>query len=142
MKKIYLFVLMVLCVGLFAQAKGTIMTDHLIINTMVWSEYDEEYVFIPNKERHIKMCRWSFELVDETDNGLITMVDVMDKTEYRFYVNHWDLAEDKEMIMCDVIEAINGNESSIYILKNDRGEHMITVFMPQAELSLFFDNME
>lgn len=144
MKKL-LFTLAILCSTIgFGQVQthsATIVTHYTTIETMVWSELNDEWVYIPNIKRHRRSSNWSITLKSD-GSGIISMEDLKDGDNYYLEVYSWR-AEDikgKNGIVADFVQRIDGQKGTI-IMQWENGMYGISVFLPQERAYLFFDNM-
>ena len=144
MKKL-LFTLAILCSTIgFGQVQShtaTVVTHYLTVEDMMWSDIKEENIFLPKVPRHRRSANWSFTL-REDGSGLITMEDLEDGDDYYLEVYDWKGEDFKgnDGIVAQFVQRFDGQKGTLMIQWRD-GEYGISVFLPQEESYLFFDNM-
>ena len=144
MKKL-LFTLAILCSTIgFGQVKthtATVVTHYLTLEDMMWSDIKEENIFLPKVPRHRRSANWSFTL-REDGSGLITMEDLEDGDDYYLEVYDWKGEEfnGNDGIVAEFVQIFDGQKGTLMIQRRD-GQYGISIFLPQTEIYMFFDNM-
>jgi hypothetical protein len=144
MKKL-LFTLAILCSTIgFGQVQShtaTVVTHYLTLEDMMWSEIKGENIFLPKVARHRRSANWSFTL-REDGSGLIVMEDLQDGDDYYLEVYDWKGEDFKgnDGIVAQFVQRFDGQKGTLMIQWRD-GEYGISVFLPQEQSYMFFDNM-
>jgi hypothetical protein len=144
MKKL-LFTLAILCSTIgFGQVQShtaTVVTHYLTLEDMMWSEIKGENIFLPKVARHRRSANWSFTL-REDGSGLIVMEDLQDGDDYYLEVYDWKGEDFKgnDGIVAEFVQRFDGQKGTLMIQWRD-GEYGISVFLPQEQSYMFFDNM-
>jgi hypothetical protein len=142
MKKIFLLLFILLSFVSFAQLSGTILTTNREIRTMKWSDLDDKFVYITQVPRLRSNWRWNVE-INSSKVGYIEAED-LDKGEwYRFNVYDWELINvdgAKTAVIIKSIQQNGGQKVEIIFAKYESGNQMISVFIREDELSVYFDN--
>lgn len=119
------------------------LTDHVKTERMVWSESDNEYLFFDLEERHIDKCFWVFTF-NKNRTGDIKMTNAESGDVYTFKIYNWEIRKNndgREYIWIDVIQSNDSQKLTIIFTSYDTGK-MISVFMPDDKLAVFFDNLD
>lgn len=145
MKKLLLFLAVILTTSLFAQRsdnEGRIITYYMETQSMVWSEYQQKNIYTVTSERSRHNCTWTFNLNND-GSGQVNMEDLETGDKYLLIIYDWkvDMVGERDGIVGQFIQKIDGTKGTIIIQNNEYGEHMVSVFMPETELHLTFDNM-
>lgn len=145
MKKLLFTLTLLLCSTIgFGQVKShtaTIVTHYLTLEDMMWSEIKGENIFLPKVARHRRSANWSFTL-REDGSGLIVMEDLKDGDDYYLEVYDWKGEDFKgnDGIVAQFVQRFDGQKGTLMIQWRD-GEYGISVFLPQEQSYMFFDNM-
>ena len=144
MKKLLLTLALILTSSIFGQVKShtaTVVTHYLTLEDMIWSEVKGENLFIPKVSRQRRSANWSITLREDS-SGLIVMEDLQDGDDYYLEVYSWK-AEDfngNDGITAQFIQRFDGHKGTLMIQWRD-GQYGISVFLPQEQTYMFFDNM-
>ena len=145
MKKLLFTLTLLLCSTIgFGQVQShtaTVVTHYLTLEDMMWSEIKGENIFIPKVARHRRSANWSFTL-REDGSGLITMEDLEDGDDYYLEVYDWKGEEfnGNDGIVAEFVQRFDGQKGTLMIQWRD-GQYGISIFLPQTEIYMFFDNM-
>ena len=145
MKKLLFLLTLILSVSLFGQQSdisGRIITHYIVVEDMVWNEYDESWDYTSNLERTKNSCSWLFELNND-GTGEVSMRDLEDNEEYLLIVYEYkmDRVGENDGIIAQFVQQSDGQKGTIIIQKTPEADHMISVFLPETKKYLTFDNM-
>ena len=142
MKKL-LFILAFATTSLFGQQTYNIVTHGTSIQNMVWSTYDEEYVFVENKPRHYKRVLWTITLIPN-GSGYIQVDNITDNEKYGITIYLWEVrTNDKgeQYVWIDGVERKDFEKLTILVSKGPQDNtNMISAFLPESQMAIFFDN--
>ena len=147
MKRLILaFVVAVTSFGAYAQTKADIVTKHRHMQTMVWSDTEGEYMFFDYNSigREDFDAFWHFEL-KEVGTGNVKMTDIATEEYYLFSIYKWEIRTDKngeQFIWIDFIEPKTSDRGTILVNDYPGEGKMISIFMPESKLAIFFDNLK
>ena len=144
MKKLLFTLALILTSSIFGQVKShtaTVVTHYLTLEDMMWSDIKGENIFLPKVARHRRSANWSFTL-REDGSGLITMEDLEDGDDYYLEVYDWKGEEfnGNDGIVAEFVQIFDGQKGTLMIQRRD-GQYGISIFLPQTEIYMFFDNM-
>jgi hypothetical protein len=142
MKKVLLALFACLTFNAFAQVHGRIITDHVAVQDMVWSESDQKLMFFDKVERHTEFTLIETDLNSELA-GKLKITAVSDRATYDFMVYAASFPETDmgSMMRLECMEVSSGNKCTILIHKfEDR--HMVSVMLPSSRIAIFFDNLD
>ena len=145
MKKILLTWTFFLTTSLFAQQgdiEVIIITHYTSESSMVWSESQQDYIYKETEERYRESCLWTIKLInDKTGQILIEYLD--DGTKRLLDVYNWRKIEDDDKgIRADFVVKLEGLKGTIIIQYTENSEEMLSIFLPEEELMLTFDNIK
>ena len=145
MKKLLFTLTLLLCSTIgFGQVQShtaTVVTHYLTLEDMMWSDIKGENIFLPKVARHRRSANWSFTLKDD-GSGLIVMEDLRDGDDYYLEVYSWKGEDFKgnDGIVAEFVQRYDGQKGTLMIQWRD-GQYGISIFLPQTEIYMFFDNM-
>lgn len=143
LKRIFTYLLFFLPLLSFAQNSYNIVTDKVRIDDMVWSSVDEEFLFFEKVPRRLSTVVWEFTLNDNK-TGVVRVTELEDGDKYGFTVYDWNIRQDnyeRDYIWIDAIQVSNSEKVTIMVQPNELKQHLISVFMPDSKICIFFDNM-
>lgn len=144
MKKFYLsFVFLLISFISTAQNSYNIITDKVRIDHMIWSDTDDKFLFFPKTERHFSKVIWEFTL-NENSTGIAKVTELEDGDKYAFNIYNWEVKQDehnRDYVWMDAIQTSNSEKVTIMVNSNDLKQQMISVFLPDSKVCIFFDNM-
>jgi hypothetical protein len=125
----------------FAQASGRIITHHTTVNSMVWSEVEDKYMYFPKAARHVEHNLIESN-INNTGSGKILITNVESEDHYDFMVHEADYSQAAEgIVRLECIEVATSTRCTILIQAREGGR-MVTVFMPDEQLVVFYDNLQ
>lgn len=144
MKKV-LLTLAVVFATLTAVAQNTynIVTVNMRMDDMVWSKVDDEFIFFEKIQRHYQKVIWEVTLNDN-QTGTIKVTELGDGDKYGFNIYNWDVRTDDkglDYVWMDAIQVSNSEKVTIMVSGNALKQQLISVFMPDSKVCIFFDNM-
>lgn len=141
MKKILTFALSALALTLSAQVSGRIITDHVKVEDLVWSNLDNEWMFFESIERYPEFNMIETKLNNDL-TGNLRITNLRDQEFYDFLVLKTTdgKVELGQMLILDCIEMASGDKCSIVIHKVEK-YHMISLMLPNSQMAIFFDNL-
>ena len=144
MKKV-LLTLAVLFATLTAVAQNTynIVTVNMRMDDMVWSKADEQFLYFEKIQRHYQKVIWEVTLNDN-QTGTIKVTELGDGDKYGFNIYNWDVRTDDkglDYVWMDAIQVSNSEKVTIMVSGNALKQQLISVFMPDSKVCIFFDNM-
>lgn len=144
MKKV-LLTLAVAFAALTAAAQSTfnVVTDKAESSNMVWNKTLNEYSFFDKEARHYNKIVWEFVL-NNNHTGTVKVTELQDTDKYGFNIHNWEFRKDdkgNDLLWIDAVQVSNSEKVTLIITANELKQQLISVFMPESELALFFDNM-
>ena len=143
MKRILLtFLLAVISLTAYSQNNKTIITKFTSIQRMVWSNVDNKNLFFDLKDRYYDVNVWELNFNDNR-SGTIKITNTKTDEVYAFNIYNWEIRTDdngKDYIWVDVLQISDSQRCTILITSYDSGK-MISVFMPESQMCMFFDNL-
>ncbi len=127
-----------------AQNTYNIVTEYLQIDNMVWNETLEKHSFFEKEARHTNKVVWEFSL-NSNSTGVVRVTELGDGDKYSFNIYNWELKtndKNQKFIWIDAIQVSNSEKVTIMVDSNHLKQKIISVFMPDNNLALFFDNMD
>ena len=108
---------------------------------MVWSDMNDEWLYLPRVERHRRSSNWSIKLNDNR-TGLVSMEDLNDGDDYYLEIYNWknEDIKGKNGIVAEFVQRSDGQKGTM-ILQWENGNYGMAIFLPQEKVYLFFDNM-
>ena len=145
MKKV-LLTLAVVFTALTAAAQNTfnVVTDKMEISNMVWSETLQEHSFFEKEARTYKKVVWEVTM-NNNHTGTVKVTELKDGDKYGFNIYNWEFRKDnkgQDFIWMDAIQVSNSEKVTILVSANEQKQQMISVFMPDSKIAIFFDNMD
>lgn len=143
LKRIFTYLLFFLPFLSFAQNSYNIVTDKVRIDDMVWSSVDEEFLFFEKVPRRPSRVVWEFTLNDN-NTGVVRVTELEDGDKYAFTIYDWRIKQDtyeRDYVWMEAIQVSNSEKVTIMVQPNHLKQHMISVFMPDSKICIFFDNM-
>ena len=145
MKKV-LLTLAVVFTALTAAAQNTfnVVTDKMEINDMIWNPSLKEYFFFEKEARTYKKVVWEVTL-NSNHTGAIRVTELKDGDKYGFNIYNWEFRQNdkgKDFIWIDAIQVSNSEKVTIMVDANALKQQLISIFMPDSKVALFFDNMD
>ena len=147
MKKFLLGLLFVLTTAFAYGQKPTnepsvLITRHLSSNRMVWSNTDNKHLFFDLDERAPENCVW-LSYFNDNGTGYIKMIKVSNSVVYDFNIYDYVMKEDDngQYLRIEAIQTSNGEKVTILVntYEDDGGWKMVSIFLPESDLALFFD---
>ena len=126
-----------------AQSTFNVVTDKLQIDNMVWNETLQEHSFFDKEARRYSKVVWEFTL-NNNHTGTVKITELEDGDKYGFNIHNWEFrkdAKDQNFIWIDAIQVSNSEKVTVLVSANELKQQLISVFMPESKLALFFDNM-
>jgi len=126
-----------------AQTSVNIVTDKTRIDDMIWSQSDQEFLYFSKVERHSQKVVWEFTLNDNR-TGTVKVTELGDGDKYGFNIYNWEIRTDdkgKDYARMDVIQVSNSEKATIMVSVNEVKQQLISIFMPDSKVCLFFDNL-
>jgi hypothetical protein len=141
MKKLFLLFFVLISFVSFGQLSGTILTTARTINSMNWSELDKKFIFFETVPRGRSNWRWIFD-VDQSKIGNIQAEDLNDNEWFKFNVYDWENInmEGATAVIFKTIQQNGGQKVEIIVAKYPSGNQMISVFINEDDLAVYFDN--
>lgn len=146
MKKLLLILLTLVSLSTFAQTTNSVTTLNVATSKMVWSNIDNKYIFVDVDKRHYARFVWTFTFNDN-HTGNINSVHVQrgETVKYGFIIYTWEIRQNdngEDFIWIDAMQVSDSQKVTIMVNRNYHGENMISVFMPESETHLCFDNFD
>lgn len=141
MKKILTLALSALTLTLSAQVTGRIITDHVKVDDLVWSDLEKEWMFFENTERYPEFNMIETDLKSDL-SGKLRVTNIQDRQIYDFLVieSNFEESEYGEMMVMECMEVSSGDKCTIIVHKIGN-EHMISLMLPGSRMAIFFDNL-
>jgi hypothetical protein len=143
MKKILGLILLLSSFFISAQNTFNVITDQLRIDNMIWNQSLEEFSYFEKEARHYSKVVWEFTL-NSNHTGSVKVTELGDGDKYGFNIYNWEFRKNEQgqdFIWADVIQVSNSEKATIMVNSNQLKQQMVSVFMPDSRLVLFFDNM-
>lgn len=108
---------------------------------MNWSELDQKFLFFETVPRGRSNWRWIFD-IDVSKVGSIQAEDLSESDWYKFNVYDWENIniEGATAVIFKTIQQNGGEKCEIIVSKYPSGNQMITVFIAEDNLAVYFDN--
>ena len=141
MKKLFLLFFTLLAFVSYGQLSGTILTTSRSISSMNWSNLDGKFIFIETVPRSRENWRWIFD-INDSKVGTIKAEDLNKSDWYQFNVYDWELIniEGANAVIIKCIQENGGQKVEIIVAKYFSGNQMLTVFIKEDKLAVYFDN--
>ena len=141
MKKLFLLFFVLLTFVSYGQLSGTILTTSRSISSMNWSNLDDKFIFIETVPRTRENWRWIFD-INDSKVGTIKAEDLNKNEWFQFNVYDWELIniEGANAVIIKSIQEKGGQKVEIIVAKYSSGNQMLTVFINEDELAVYFDN--
>ena len=143
MKKALLTILLaVSSLTAYSQSGGTIITKFTSIQRMIWSDIDDKHLFFDLEKRYSDINVWQMNF-NENHSGVIKMTSSKTDEVYAFNIYNWEIRTNnygEDYIWVDVLQVSDSQRCTILINSYDEGK-MISIFMPESQLCMFFDNL-
>jgi hypothetical protein len=144
MKKVLLGLMLTFAV-LTANAQsqsGTTIMKRTSSQRMVWSDVDDKWLFFPLRERHYEASVWE-TLLNDNGTGSIRITNVDSEITYGINIYKWEMRTNDDGQQYIWIEGIQISDSQrLQVIMNSYSNgKMYTVFMPDSQLAIFFDNL-
>jgi hypothetical protein len=143
MKKILGLIFLLSSFFISAQNTFNVITDQLRIDNMIWNQSLEKFSYFEKEARHYNKVVWEFTL-NNNHTGSIKVTELGDGDKYGFNIYNWEFRKNEQgqdFIWADVIQVSNSEKATIMVNSNQLKQQMVSVFMPDSRLVLFFDNM-
>ena len=144
MKKLFFLFVLLFSLKSFSQTNTSVSTYNVATSDMVWSDMDEKYLFFPVDERHFAKFVWNFTFNDNYTGAIKSShIGRTENTNYGFNIYKWEIRNNNdgsEYIWVDAIQVSDSQKVTFIINKNSYGENMISLFMPEKNKFLTFDN--
>lgn len=146
MKKLLLLLFGLLSFTTLAQSQYEITTYYSASSKMVWSDVDNKYLFFNLDERHLARFEWEF-ILNDNHTGRVSAVHISrnDRDNYNFNIYNYEIRENKdgrEYLWIDAIQISDSQKVTFIVDRNSYGENMISIFMPESDLQIVFDNFD
>lgn len=109
---------------------------------MVWSNTDNKHLFFDLDERAPENCVW-LSYFNDNGTGYIKMIKVSNSVVYDFNIYDYVMKEDEngQYLRIEAIQTSNGEKVTILVntYEDDGGWKMVSIFLPESDLALFFD---
>lgn len=141
MKRLLLLFFVLISFTSYGQLSGTILTTSRTINSMNWSELDQKFLFFETVPRGRSNWRWIFD-IDPSKVGNIQAEDLGENDWYKFNVYDWENinVEGATAVIFRTIQQNGGQKCEIIVAKYPSGNQMISVFIAEDKLAVYFDN--
>jgi len=129
--------------GQSSKQPNNLITHHSSVQRMIWSDVDDEYMFFDLKERYRDANFWQFTFNDN-NTGYVKMTNVSSEDFYEFTIYDWEIRENTngdDYLWIDAIQKIDYKKVTIIVNTYPSGK-LISVFMPDDKLAIFFDNLD
>lgn len=110
---------------------------------MIWSSVDEKFLFFEKVERHYSKVVWEF-ILNDNGTGTVKVTELGDGDKYGFNIYSWEVKQNeknRDYIWMDAIQVSNSEKVTVMVNSNDLQQQMITIFLPDSKMCIFFDNM-
>jgi hypothetical protein len=144
MKKLFFIITLLFSIVSFGQTTNTVKTFNLETSRMVWSDVDEKYLFFDLDKRHYSIFEWTISL-NNNNTGFISASHIgrVEDTKYAFNIHNWEIKQNDDgadYLWIDAIQVSDSQKVTLLINKNMYNEQIFSLFMPESNIMLVFDN--
>jgi len=117
-----------------------LITRNTSTQRMVWSDVEDEWMFFDLAERYPDNNVW-LTYFNDNGSGYMKMVRVSNNEEFQFTIYKYEMRENErgEYLWIDALQSFDGQKVTILIQEYGEGIKMITIFMPDSNIVLYFD---
>ena len=119
---------------------SVLITRNTSTQRMVWSDVDDEYMFFDLKDRYRDINIW-LSYFNDNGTGYIKMIREYNNEFIELNVYNYEIKEDAEgtYLKVQAIQSKDGQKVTLIIQDYGDGFKMVTVFMPDDQLAIYFD---
>ena len=119
---------------------SVLITRNTSTQRMVWSDVDDEYMFFDLKDRYRDINIW-LSYFNDNGTGYIKMIREYNNEFIELNIYNYEMKEDEEgtYLKVQAIQAKDGQKVTLIIQDYGDGFKMLTVFMPDDQLAIYFD---
>lgn len=119
---------------------SVLITRNTSTQRMVWSEVDDEWMFFDLTERHPDNNVW-LSYFNDNGSGYMKMIRVSNNEEFPFTIYDYEMRENDrgEYLWIDALQTSDGQKVTILVQEYGEGIKMVSVFMPDSKVVLYFD---
>ena len=119
---------------------SVLITRFTSSDRMVWSEVENKYMFFDLNEREYDPCVW-LSYFNDNGTGKIKMINVNNGETYQFSIYDYQMGENDNGIYLeiDAIQITDSQKVTIIVNEYENGFKMVSVFLPDDNLAIFFD---
>ena len=119
---------------------SVLITRNTSTQRMVWSDVDDEFMFFDLKDRYRDINVW-LSYFNENGTGYIKMIREYNNEFIELNIYNYEMKEDEEgtYLKVQAIQAKDGQKVTLIIQDYGDGFKMLTVFMPDDQLAIYFD---
>ena len=119
---------------------SVLITRHTSTQRMVWSDVDDEYMFFDLKDRYRDINVW-LSYFNDNGTGYIQMIREYNNEFIELNVYNYEIKEDVEgtYLKVQAIQSKDGQKITVIVQDYGDGFKMVTVFMPDDQLAIYFD---
>ena len=123
-----------------AEEPSILITRHTSTQRMVWSDVDDEYMFFDLKDRYRDINIW-LSYFNDNGTGYIKMIREYNNEFIELNIYDYEMKEDAEgtYLKIQAIQAKDGQKVTVIVQDYGDGFKMVTVFMPDDQLAIYFD---
>ena len=119
---------------------SVLITRNTSTQRMVWSDVDDEYMFFDLKDRYRDINVW-LSYFNDNGTGYIQMIREYNNEFIELNVYNYEIKEDAKgtYLKVQAIQSKDGQKVTLIIQDYGDGFKMVTVFMPDDQLAIYFD---
>lgn len=124
-----------------AQEPSVLITRHTSTNQMVWSDLDNKWMFFDKDERRPEANVW-LTYFNDNGTGYIKMFNVASGDFYEMNIYNYEMGTNQQggrKLEIDAIQVTDGQKITIIVNEYEEGIKMVSVFLPEDGLAIFFD---
>lgn len=123
-----------------AKEPSVLITRNTFTQRMVWSDVDDEYMFFDLKDRYRDINIW-LSYFNDNGTGYIKMIREYNNEFIELNIYEYEIKEDENgtYLKIKAIQSKDGQKVTVIIQDYGDGFKMVTVFMPDDQLAIYFN---